>query len=270
MNIQYGKKIDNKERTAVRGVLIKDNLIGVIKVDKYDCYIFPGGGVDEGENLEEALIRELQEEAGFEVIVKEHLLTTETAEWKFTHINHFYLCDIIGDKEMSHTEEEIDLGIHFEWVSIDELYMYYLNLETDNRFGSQNAEVQKSIRSRGFLLMSLLNKKLGLELEELWLGKSVNMVFDRPSNGERVNYGYIEGIYSLDGDEVDCYYLDVLEPLKEAQGRVIAVVKRSDDVEDKLVVSNKRFRVEEIAELINFNEQYFDSEIIMEEYDGDN
>ena len=118
--------------------------------------------------------------------------------------------------------------------------------------------------------MSLLNKKLALELEELWLGKSVNMVFDRPSNGERVNYGYIEGIYSLDGDEVDCYYLDVLEPLKEAQGRVIAVVKRSDDVEDKLVVSNKRFRVEEIAELINFNEQYFDSEIIMEEYDGDN
>ncbi len=270
MNIKYGKRIDNKIRTAVRGVLIKDNLIGVIKVDKYDCIIFPGGGVDEGENLEDALIRELQEEAGYEIVVKEHLLTTETAEWKFTHINHFYLCEIVGNVETSHTEEEIDLGIHFEWIPIEELYKYYLNYETDNRFGKENSVVQKSIKTRGFLLLSLLNKKLNLELEELWLGKQVDMIFDRPANGEIINYGYIEDIFSLDGGEVDCYYLDSLEPLKQASGRVVAVVKRKDDVEDKLVVSNKKFNIEEIAELINFNEQYFDSEIIMEEYDGDN
>ncbi len=271
MNVEYGRKIENKTREAVRAILIKDNKIGIMKVDKFDCYIFPGGGVDEGEDFEVALQREAQEEAGLKINVGEKLLTTSSGEYEFTHINYYYLCEILGETNTSLTELEIGLGIHFEWIDKEDLYEYYLNYQDDTRFGEVNTIVQRSIRSRGHLIMSRLNKMFNWGLEKKWLGKEVEIVFDRPVGFKQkeeyapypINYGYIEQIYSLDGAEVDCYYLDSVQPLKTAKGTVVAVVKRLNDVEEKLVVSNLNPTKEEIKNAINFIEKYFNSIIIM-------
>ena len=271
MHVKYGKQHNNAVRNAVRGIVIKDGLIGMVKVEKYDCFIFPGGGVDEGESLEVALKREMLEEAGLIVDISKHLLTTETAEYRFTHVNHFYLCEIIGTGESCLTDIEIDLDMHFEWIPINELYDYFLNYHDDLRFGEENKVVQRSIKSRGFMIMSLLNNMFDWRIETRWLGRSVDMKFDRPVGFQSkpeytpypINYGFIENIYSLDGGEVDCYYLDSDEPLNEASGKVVAVVKRFDDVENKLVVSNQNHSKEEIHDAINFIEQYFDSIILM-------
>lgn len=271
MKITYGKRNDAPVRDAVRGIVIKDDSIGIIKVNKYDCYIVPGGGVDEGEDFIDALKREMQEETGLIVEVKEKLLETETFELDKTHVNHFYLCEVIDEVESNHTDLELDLEIEFQWVKKEELYEYYLNYHDDLRFGEGNMIVQRSIKSRGFLMMSLLNIKYDWNLEIQWLGKKVDIVFDRPIGFQSkpeytpypINYGYIKNIYSLDGGEVDCYYLDSDEPLETTSGEVVAVVKRFDDVENKLVISNKRRSKEEIKEAINFIEQYFDSIILM-------
>lgn len=272
MKIKYGQSSENKVRVAVRGVILKGDEIGIIKVDKYDCFIFPGGGVDEGEDLISALTRELEEEAGYNISVKEHILTTETTERTFTHVNHFYICEIVGTSSVSYTDEEVGLGIHFEWMKLSDLYEYYLNYHDELRFGQENMIVQRSIKSRGFMLLSLLNKKMDLGLEKQWLGKKVDVTIDRPIGYQKgsfnvypVNYGYIENIFSLDGDEVDCYCLDSESPLKHDNGKVIAVIKRKDDLEDKLVVSNRNYTKEEITKAVHFNEQYFDSKIIMED-----
>lgn len=106
------------------------------------------------------------------------------------------------------------------------------------------------------------------------LGKIVKVTVDRPMGSFHpkhqnlyypVNYGYIEGIPAPDGEEQDVYILGVDRPVKEFTGRIIAVVRRLDDVEEKWVAApeDMSFTREQIQEQIFFQEQYFQSEIIL-------
>ena len=80
-----------------------------------------------------------------------------------------------------------------------------------------------------------------------------------------VNYGYIEGIIAPDGEEQDAYILGVKEPLVEFVGRVIAIIHRINDVEDKLVVVPEDIVMtkDEIKKHVDFQEKFFITEIIM-------
>ncbi len=101
---------------------------------------------------------------------------------------------------------------------------------------------------------------------------TVNVLIDRPLGSVHpkhedivypVNYGYVPGILAGDGEEQDVYVLGVAVPVKEFTGRVIAIIHRRDDVEDKWVAAPEGmcFSEEEIREAVAFQEQYFDSEI---------
>ena len=80
-----------------------------------------------------------------------------------------------------------------------------------------------------------------------------------------INYGYIEGVMAPDGEEQDAYILGVNEPVGKFTGKIIAIVYRKDDIEEKWVVvpDGVTFSKEEIRRQIHFQEQYFDSEIVM-------
>lgn len=106
------------------------------------------------------------------------------------------------------------------------------------------------------------------------IGKTVTVTVDRPLGSRHpehrdlyypVNYGYIEGITAADGEAQDAYILGVDEPVGEFSGNVIAVVHRRDDIEDKWVVApeGQTRSAEEIRRAVAFQEQYFDSEIIL-------
>ena len=106
------------------------------------------------------------------------------------------------------------------------------------------------------------------------IGQIVKVIVDRPLGNYHpehqdmyypVNYGYVEGIIASDGDEQDAYILGVNVPVKEFTGRVIAIIHRYDDVEEKWVAApeNSIFSAEEIMEQVKFQEQYFESEIRM-------
>ena len=106
------------------------------------------------------------------------------------------------------------------------------------------------------------------------LGKIVKVTVDRPLGSYhpnyhdiiyRVNYGYIEGIIAPDGEEQDAYILGVDGPIDEYVGKVIAIVHRLNDIEDKWVVASEDmyYTKEEIIKQIEFQEQFFKYEIIM-------
>ncbi len=80
-----------------------------------------------------------------------------------------------------------------------------------------------------------------------------------------VNYGYIAGTMAPDGAAQDAYSLGVDRPVETFTGKIIAIVHRFDDVEEKWVVCpvEASFTKEEILEQIRFQEQYHRIEIIL-------
>lgn len=106
------------------------------------------------------------------------------------------------------------------------------------------------------------------------IGKKVTVTVDRPIGSYHsvhknlyypINYGYVKGIIAQDGEEQDAYVIGVDVPVKEYTGKVIAVIHRNDDVEEKWVVcpEDRAFTKEEIEEIVSFQEQFFDSVVIM-------
>lgn len=106
------------------------------------------------------------------------------------------------------------------------------------------------------------------------LNKIVNVIVDRPLGSYHptykniyypVNYGYIPNEMAGDGEEQDVYILGVNIPLKEFTGKVIAIIRRKNDIEDKLVVvpENIVLSKEEILQKVYFQEQFFEIEIEM-------
>ena len=79
-----------------------------------------------------------------------------------------------------------------------------------------------------------------------------------------MNYGFVPNTISGDGEELDCYVLGIDKPIDNFEGKCIAVIHRTNDNDDKLIVvpEEKNYTDEEIRELTNFQEQYFESEII--------
>lgn len=106
------------------------------------------------------------------------------------------------------------------------------------------------------------------------IGNVVKVIVDRPLGSchpkhkdvyYSVNYGYIPGVMAPDGEEQDAYILGVSEPVAEFIGRVVAIIHRLDDVEDKWVVApeNVSFTKEEIMARVAFQERFFHTEIRM-------
>ena len=104
------------------------------------------------------------------------------------------------------------------------------------------------------------------------IGKEIDVIIDRPIGTTHpkykdmiylVNYGYIDGFYGGDNEYQDVYILGEDKPLNNYRGKVIAIVRRLNDNEDKLVVYNYGYlSSNEIEEAINFQEKYFKHEII--------
>ena len=104
-----------------------------------------------------------------------------------------------------------------------------------------------------------------------YLNTKVTVKMDRPLGSIHpkhgfiypVNYGYIPNTISGDGEELDAYVLGEHKPLDEFSGVVVAIIHRTNDNDDKLVVmkEGRNYTDEQIIVLTEFQEQYFESVI---------
>ncbi len=107
-----------------------------------------------------------------------------------------------------------------------------------------------------------------------YLGKTVAIKIDRqlgskhPKHGfvYELNYGFVPDTISPDGEELDAYLLGVDTPVETFTGECIAIIHRTNDDDDKLIVvpEGRDFSDEEIRTMTNFQEQFFESEIVRE------
>ncbi|MFR2787253.1 MAG: inorganic diphosphatase [Clostridia bacterium] len=105
-----------------------------------------------------------------------------------------------------------------------------------------------------------------------YINKLVKAKIDRPMGSKHpkhgfiypVNYGYIPNTVSGDGEEIDCYVLGIFEPIDEFEGKCIAVIHRTNDNDDKLIIvpKEKDYSDDAIRALTEFQERFFESIII--------
>src|SRR5574344_1369443 len=105
-----------------------------------------------------------------------------------------------------------------------------------------------------------------------FLGKKVSIEIDRPLGTRHpkhgfmymLNYGFIPNTISGDGEELDAYLVGEFEPVEKSSGKVIAIIHRTNDDDDKLFVSKdgKDYSDDAIRALTEFQEKYFESIII--------
>ena len=216
------------------------------------------GSILAGETSLEGVIRELKEELGIEFSKKEAIFLKEIRRDKtppdFKDLWLFRRN--IKLKDITFVDGEV---IEAKWITIQDFIKMIENKEIipTNDFG-----------------MEEYNKAIHLKQRESYkyIGNVVQVKVDRPLNSKHlkhgftypVNYGFVPNTISGDGEELDCYILGIDKPLVEFEGECIAVIHRTNDNDDKLIVvsKGKKYTDEEIRKLTNFQEQYFESEII--------
>lgn len=115
------------KRTAARGIIMDGDDILLIYTKRYNDYSFPGGGINEGEDLIEGLKREVTEETGAQNICVqepfgsyEEIRSTYYEGYDFMDMtSYFYKCK--ADRELGEASPEsyeISNGSEAVWVNI--------------------------------------------------------------------------------------------------------------------------------------------------------
>jgi mutator protein MutT len=114
-------------RTRAGVILIEDNKVALIERHRegLEYFVFPGGGVDEGETPEQGAIREAREELGIDVVIKQFVAKIYFGQ----STQYYYLVENVGGEFGTGTGEEFmanpgdpQEGIYIPlWMPIDEL-----------------------------------------------------------------------------------------------------------------------------------------------------
>lgn len=95
-------------RVSSRCVLIENDKVLLIYREKNDriYYVFPGGGVEDGETKEECLIRECREELGIKINIIKQLYEVKGKDF----LQHFFLIERVSGEIGSGDANEYDIN----------------------------------------------------------------------------------------------------------------------------------------------------------------
>ena len=119
----YDESIEVICRPSARGIIVRDGKVAMVHSAMYDYYKFPGGGIEEGESPLEAMIREVKEESGLEVIpesIREfgnvHRRSRTANGGLFSQDNFYFLCSCkenAGETNLDDYESEEGFTLEF-------------------------------------------------------------------------------------------------------------------------------------------------------------
>ena len=115
-----------KPRLTARAVVVNpQGQLAVMYAEKYDIHTLPGGGVEEGESIEEALVREITEETGCTIESYESLGYVEENRFHadYTQLSYYYIVRTADDTLHPHlTALEAANGTRAMWCILDAAY----------------------------------------------------------------------------------------------------------------------------------------------------
>lgn len=119
------KEICYKFRKAVRALVYdKEGRIAILFVSKKNYHKLPGGGIEDGEDIDSALAREILEETGcgIEEKMQEVGAVIEYRDMdKLMQISYCYLVNVTGKpRETTFTEKEKENGFQLKWFNLNE------------------------------------------------------------------------------------------------------------------------------------------------------
>lgn len=131
----------------------------------------------------------------------------------------------------------------------------------------ENCGREEYVKGKHDFIVYILRKALA----DSYLGRTVEIKIDRPKGSAHpkhpdmiypVNYGYIPGVQGGDGEELDVYLLGVDTPQQKYLCRIIGIVHRKNDNEDKLIAAPPGMMIskEDAESSVSFQEQYFVTE----------
>ncbi|MBI2409691.1 NUDIX domain-containing protein [Candidatus Kaiserbacteria bacterium] len=112
------------ERRAARAVVLDpEGKVALLHATNKSYHKLPGGGIEEGEDIETALGRELLEEIGCSVKNVRELGAIEEYrnEYEMHQISYCYIADLAGEKgEPNLMEDELADGFQPEWLRLSD------------------------------------------------------------------------------------------------------------------------------------------------------
>ncbi|KAI1810356.1 NUDIX hydrolase domain-like protein [Poronia punctata] len=145
-------------RHAIRIVAItREGAVGLIHVKKGNYYKLPGGGVEKDEDHLEAAVREVLEETGAIVSIREGrcIATTEEFRHDLHQMSYVYVADVVdasGRPELTE-DEEVD-GLTHEWVPLKRALEMMRGVQPTSELG-------RFIKERDTYLLGEVDKVLG-------------------------------------------------------------------------------------------------------------
>lgn len=153
-------------RPSVRAIIIRDGKLAMVYSQKYDYYTFSGGGVDEGESHEHALIREIAEELGLEVIpesIKEYGLVVRKEKGMFEDLfiqeNYFYTCEV-GDSVVAQKLEGYEADERFTLCWVDPMEAIEVNSKPEHGEATETSWAKHLFERETIIIKRLIDEGL--------------------------------------------------------------------------------------------------------------
>lgn len=170
MRLLFELKVDGLDpngkifaRHSARAIIIREGKAAMVYSQKYDYYKFPGGGIEQGEDPIQAMIRETAEEAGLSVLpetVQEYGYVHRISKSDhpdadiFLQDNFYYFCQAKADIAQSLDDYEAEEGFTPLWACPEtamEVNRYHDHGNTDRTMLERDARVLALLMEEGYL-----------------------------------------------------------------------------------------------------------------------